>query len=77
MDLLQSLLPLTVLLFSLAAWLVRHYASPPTSILTQLLVTVAFGLGFGGVALLPIDLSLTESVDDSDGDGTGLVGCGG
>jgi len=62
MDLLQSLAPLAILLFSLSAFLVRHYASPGTSVFAQALAVVSFGLGFGGVALLPIDLSLTVSV---------------
>mmetsp|Transcript_31940 Transcript_31940/g.95639 ORF Transcript_31940/g.95639 Transcript_31940/m.95639 type:complete len:655 (-) Transcript_31940:140-2104(-) len=64
MDLIQSLAPLWALLFSLATWLVRHFASPGVSILIQALVVLSFGLGFGGVALLPIDLSLTVSIDE-------------
>jgi len=47
-------------LFVLAGWIVRHFAAPGTSLLIQLLATISFALGFGGIALLPIDLSITK-----------------
>lgn len=47
-------------LFVLAGWLVRHFVAPGTSLLIQLLATISFALGFGGIALLPIDLSITQ-----------------
>ena len=46
-------------LFVLSLWLVIHYANHKTSILIKLLVAVSFTLGFAGVALLPIDLTVT------------------
>ena len=47
-------------LFVVAASIVRHFAAPATPLLIQLLATISFALGFGGIALLPIDLSITE-----------------
>jgi hypothetical protein len=47
-------------LFVLAGWLVRHFAAPGTSFMIQLLATISFALGFGGIALLPIDLAITQ-----------------
>jgi hypothetical protein len=51
-------------LLTLSAVLVRHFASPRTSISIQILATISFGFGFCGTLLLPVDLSLTEKVDD-------------
>jgi len=51
-------------LFVLAAWMVRHFAAPGTSLLIQLLATVSFALGLSGIALLPIDLSITQVYDN-------------
>ena len=61
--LVQSLIPLISLLLCLALYVVRHYVSPGTSWFIQFLVTVSFTFGFFGLALMPIDLSLTTSVD--------------
>lgn len=61
--LVQSLIPLISLLLCLALYIVRHYVSPGTSWFIQFLVTVSFTFGFFGLALMPIDLSLTTSVD--------------
>lgn len=47
-------------LLVLSFWIVRHFAARGTSFLIQLLATISFSLGFGGIALLPIDLSITE-----------------
>lgn len=63
LTLVQSLIPLIVLLLCLALYIVRHYVSPGTSFFIQFLVTVAFTFGFFGLALMPIDLSLTTSID--------------
>lgn len=63
LTLVQSLIPLIVLLLCLALYIVRHYVSPGTSWFIQFLVTVAFTFGFFGLALMPIDLSLTTSID--------------
>mmetsp|Transcript_5562 Transcript_5562/g.8221 ORF Transcript_5562/g.8221 Transcript_5562/m.8221 type:complete len:642 (-) Transcript_5562:117-2042(-) len=67
-SILQSLLPLCIALFTLAASLVRHYASPRVSIPVKLLATIAFALGFGGVALLPIDLRFMAYVSSGSSD---------
>ena len=61
--LVQSLIPLIFLLLCLALYIVRHYVSPGTSWFIQFLVTVSFTFGFFGLALMPIDLSLTTSID--------------
>jgi hypothetical protein len=45
--------------FVLAAFLVYHFAAPKTPKLILFLVTLSFTLGFGGIALLPIDLTVT------------------
>ena len=58
-----SLIQLVFLLLCLAQYIVRHYVSPGTSWFIQFLVTVSFTFGFFGLALMPIDLSLTTSVD--------------
>ena len=63
LTLVQSLIPLILLLLCLALYIVRHYVSPGTSWFIQFLVTVAFTFGFFGLALMPIDLSLTTSID--------------
>jgi hypothetical protein len=42
-------------------WLVREYARPSTPAYVQLLVGTAWFLGFAGLALLPIDLTLAKS----------------
>lgn len=55
----DSFLLLLGFLFVLSLWLVIHYANHKTSILIKLLVAVSFTLGFAGVALLPIDLTVT------------------
>lgn len=47
------------ILFALAALLVHHFAAPKTSLLILFLVTLSFTFGFGGIALLPIDLTVT------------------
>jgi hypothetical protein len=58
-------------LFILAAWLVNHFASPGSALLIQLLATISFALGFGGIALLPIDLAITEVYDVATQDPAG------
>ena len=63
LTLVQSLILLIVLLLCLALYIVRHYVSPGTHVFIQFLVTVAFTFGFFGLALMPIDLSLTTSID--------------
>jgi len=66
--LIHSLIWVGAILLLISAFLVRHYASPRTSLSVQSLVTISFVLGFSGITLLPIDLSLTTPIDD-DGDG--------
>jgi len=53
-------------LLLLSIWLVCHFASPRTSFLTRALVILSFTLGFAGVALLPVDLTMTTVYDDSN-----------
>ena len=50
-------------LFLLSAFLVCHFSSPNTSFSIKLLVVFSFGLGFSGVALLPVDLTITTVYD--------------
>lgn len=56
----ESILFLGGVLLVLAGWMVIHFANPKTSIPIKLLVTISFALGFAGVALLPIDLTVTS-----------------
>ena len=51
-------------LFILSAWLVNHFASRGSGLFIQLLATISFALGFGGIALLPIDLAITKVYDE-------------
>lgn len=60
---LESLAILGGGLFILSAWLVNHFASRGSALLIKLLATISFALGFGGIALLPIDLAITEVYD--------------
>ena len=59
MDAESTLGILFAIFFVLAALLVNHFAARKTSILILFLVTLSFTLGFGGIALLPIDLTVT------------------
>jgi len=70
MPLITSLLWIGAILLLFSTFLVRHYASPRTSLSIQILVTVSFALGFSGTTLLPIDLSLTglAAVTDYEGE---------
>lgn len=60
---LESLAILGGGMFILSAWLVNHFASRGSALLIKLLATISFALGFGGIALLPIDLAITEVYD--------------
>lgn len=60
----QCLLPLGFVLFVLSLWIVRHYAMPGTSPFILFLTAASFTFGFFGLALMPIDLSLTVAVED-------------
>lgn len=63
----EFLLLLLLALFLLSAFLVCHFASPSTSFSIKVFVVFSFGLGFAGVALLPVDLTIT-TVYDADYD---------
>lgn len=66
---LESLIPISTSIFILAAWIVNHYASPGVPFLIKLLVTISLWLGFGGIALLPIDLQITTVYkEEEEGD---------
>mmetsp|Transcript_30818 Transcript_30818/g.50907 ORF Transcript_30818/g.50907 Transcript_30818/m.50907 type:complete len:619 (+) Transcript_30818:250-2106(+) len=62
------LILLGVVLF-LAAFLVCQLSSPNTSFAIRLLVIISFGLGFAGIALLPVDLTITTVYDNDDAAG--------
>ena len=59
----HALIPVCALVLCLALYIVRHYAMPGTSCFIQFLTCLSFAFGFFGLALMPIDLSLTTSVD--------------
>jgi len=62
----DSLITLSTALLLLAAWIVHHFASPGVPWLLKLLVTTSFWFGFGGIALLPIDLQITTVYTEED-----------
>mmetsp|Transcript_4355 Transcript_4355/g.5665 ORF Transcript_4355/g.5665 Transcript_4355/m.5665 type:complete len:564 (+) Transcript_4355:165-1856(+) len=70
MELVDYLTVLLIIVIVLSFFMVRYYASPRTSIVTQLLSTVGFATGFAGTLLLPIDLSLNiqDKNDKNDAD---------
>lgn len=61
-----SVVPISTITLLLSGWIVHHFASPTVSIFIRILVTVSFWLGFGGIALLPIDLQLTTVFEEGD-----------
>jgi len=69
MALVNSLIWVGAVLLLISSFLVRHYASPRTSLWIQFLVTISFALAFSGITLLPIDLSLTTPIEDGDNAG--------
>jgi hypothetical protein len=60
----EFLLLLLVAVLLLSAFLVCHFASPNTSLLIKTFVVLSFGLGFAGIALLPVDLTITTVYSD-------------
>lgn len=60
----ESLFLLGGVLIIASGWIVQHFASPGTSILIKLLAIISFALGFGGIALLPIDLTATTKYEE-------------
>jgi len=61
-----SLVIQTSIIVLLSITLVQHYAMPGTSLIIRALVSLSFSLGFCGIALLPIDLSVTHSTTRED-----------
>lgn len=62
----EFLLLLLSALFLLSAFLVCHFASPYTSFSIKAFVVFSFGLGFAGIALLPVDLTITTVYDEAN-----------
>lgn len=60
----QLVFILSLALFVLSIGLIRHFAAPRTPLGIQGLVLMSFTLGFAGIILLPIDLSLDDSTNN-------------
>lgn len=65
-DLAGILVSLAFITLFFSTLLIRHFASPGTSFNVQAIAIISFALGFYGIALLPIDLSLTTDLEDND-----------
>ena len=65
-DLSGTLVPLFVVILIFSALLVRYYATPGTSFPVKTIATLSFCFGLFGIALLPIDLSLTTEIPSDE-----------
>lgn len=66
MILLEYLGVLFISLLLLSHIVLRHYASPQTSCPVYFLSTLSFALAFSSTILLPVDLNLTEEINDDE-----------
>jgi hypothetical protein len=66
MILLEYLGVLFITLLLLSHIVLRHYASPQTSCPVYFLSTLSFALAFSSTILLPVDLSITKTVNDDE-----------
>jgi hypothetical protein len=70
--LVTTVLPLSLLLVPLCVGIVQHFSSPGTSLGIRLLAIISFWLGFSGIVLLPLDLTIASSTsaDSNESDAT-------
>ena len=66
LDLSGTLVPLFFVILIFSALLVRYYANPGTSFPVKSIATLSFCFGLFGIALLPIDLSLTTEISGDE-----------
>jgi hypothetical protein len=68
--LVTTVLPLSLFLVPLCVGIVQHFSSPGTSLGIRLLAIISFWLGFSGIVLLPLDLTIASSTstDDNESD---------